>query len=63
MHIFFSAVALILGYGINCVIYSFANPVYPLLAKSRLIPPFIESVFFTLFAFPQVLVFTYLPSI
>ena len=61
MNKFLIALALLFPYSLSGLALSFANPVYPLLAKSRKVPPFLESLFFSLFALPPLCTYALLP--
>ena len=55
------SLALLLPNAINGITFSLPNPVYPLLAESRHLPPFVEALFFAIFPLPLLFVFYYMP--
>ena len=57
-----TALAILVPFAISGIVFSFVSPVYPLLANSRTVSPLVQGLFFSLFAVPQLVVFTYIPS-
>ena len=58
-----TALAILVPFAISGILLSYVNPVYPLLADQRNVSPIVQSLFFSLFAVPQLVVFTYIPSL
>ena len=61
MNKFLIALAVLFPYSLSGLALSFGNLVYPLLVKFRKVPPFLESLFFSLFALPPLCTYALLP--